>query len=106
MIDTPGMRELALHDTLEGIGTLFEDITDLTVTCKFSNCQHRSEPGCAVTAAIAVGNLDADRVERWRKLMDEDARNSESIAEVRTRGRKFSKSVKSVKKAKSAKRGE
>ncbi|MCA0044383.1 ribosome small subunit-dependent GTPase A [Celeribacter litoreus] len=104
LIDTPGMRELALHDASEGIATLFEDITDLATMCKFSDCQHRSEPGCAITAAIKAGDLDEERLERWRKLMEEDARNSESIAEARERGRKFSKMVKSVKKVKSAKR--
>ncbi|KAB6715989.1 MULTISPECIES: ribosome small subunit-dependent GTPase A [Roseobacteraceae] len=106
LIDTPGMRELALHDAMEGIGTLFEDITDLAMTCKFSDCQHRTEPGCAIRAAIETGELDEPRVERWRKLMEEDSRNSESISEARGRGRKFSKMVKQAKKVKSVKRGE
>lgn len=106
LIDTPGMRELALHDAMEGIGTLFEDITDLAMTCKFSDCQHRTEPGCAIRAAIETGELDEPRVERWRKLMEEDSRNSESISEARGRGRKFSKMVKQAKKVKSGKRGE
>ncbi|WP_417249689.1 ribosome small subunit-dependent GTPase A [Celeribacter sp.] len=105
LIDTPGMRELALHDAAEGIATLFEDITDLAATCKFSDCKHDTEPGCAIKAAIEEGRLDPERVERWRKLRDEDAHNSETIAESRARGRKFSKMVKSVKKAKNAKRG-
>lgn len=106
LIDTPGMRELALHDASEGIATLFEDITDLATHCKFSDCQHRTEPGCAIRAAMEDGTLDETRLERWRKLMDEDTRNTETIAEARERGRKFSKMVKSVKRAKSAKRGE
>ncbi|SFJ85200.1 ribosome small subunit-dependent GTPase A [Celeribacter neptunius] len=106
LIDTPGMRELALHDASEGIATLFEDITDLALSCKFSDCQHRSEPGCAVRAALETGELSEERLERWRKLMDEDARNSESIAEARERGRKFSKMVKNTMKVKKAKRGE
>lgn len=106
LIDTPGMRELALHDVASGIETLFADITDLALSCKFSDCQHDSEPGCKVLAAIETGVLDQDRVDRWRKLRDEDARNSESLAESRARGRKFSKLVKSVTKAKRARRGE
>ncbi|MEN8889336.1 MAG: ribosome small subunit-dependent GTPase A [Celeribacter marinus] len=106
LIDTPGMRELALHDAAEGIGTLFEDITDLATACKFSDCAHNTEPGCKVRAAIENGTLDADRVERWRKLIDEDERNSETVAEARDRGRKFSKMAKSVLKAKKARRGE
>ncbi|NVK45074.1 MAG: ribosome small subunit-dependent GTPase A [Rhodobacteraceae bacterium] len=106
LIDTPGMRELALHDASEGIATLFEDITDLATECKFSDCQHQTEPGCAVRRAVAAGDLDPDRVERWRKLVDEDTRNSETIAEARERGRKFSKMVKTTMKAKKARRGE
>ncbi|WP_417243942.1 ribosome small subunit-dependent GTPase A [Celeribacter sp.] len=106
LIDTPGMRELALHDAAEGIGTLFEDITDLSTACKFSDCAHDTEPGCKVRAAIENGTLDIERVERWRKLRDEDERNSETVAEARDRGRKFSKMAKSVLKAKKARRGE
>lgn len=106
LIDTPGMRELALHDAAEGIATLFEDITDLATECKFSDCAHNTEPGCAINAAIAAGDLDPARVERWRKLRAEDEQNSETIAETRTRGRKFSKMYKSAIKAKRGRRGE
>lgn len=106
LIDTPGMRELALHDAAAGIATLFEDITDLATECKFSDCKHETEPKCAIRAAIDAGDLDPERVERWRKLRAEDEQNSETIAEARERGRKFSKSVKSAMKAKRAKRGE
>jgi ribosome biogenesis GTPase len=106
LIDTPGMRELALHGAAAGIATLFEDITDLAATCKFSDCKHQTEPKCAITAAIAAGELDLERVERWRKLTAEDAENSETIAEAAGRGRKYSKAFKSVMKAKRTKRGE
>lgn len=105
LIDTPGMRELALHDAADGIATLFEDITELAAQCKFSDCQHDTEPGCAVRAAIEAGDLAPERLERWRKLRAEDAHNSETIAEARERGRKFSKMVKTTMKAKRAKRG-
>ncbi|MBA84632.1 ribosome small subunit-dependent GTPase A [Thalassobius sp. S69A] len=106
LVDTPGMRELALHDASGGIDTLFGDVTDLALGCKFSDCQHETEPGCAVRAAIDAGELDPDRLTRWRKLKSEDAHNSETIAEARQRGRKFSKMVKSTMKAKRARRGE
>ncbi|SLN47607.1 Putative ribosome biogenesis GTPase RsgA [Aquimixticola soesokkakensis] len=106
LIDTPGMRELALVDTAAGIATLFEDITDLETDCKFSDCKHQTEPGCAVQAAVRAGRLNAERLERWRKLKAEDAANSETIAETRQRGRKFSKTYKSAMKAKRGKRGE
>ena len=106
LVDTPGMRELALHDAAGGIDQLFADITDLAAGCKFSDCQHQSEPGCLVRTAIDAGELDQDRLERWRKLKDEDARNSETVAESRARGRKFSKHVRNTMKAKRARRGE
>ena len=106
LVDTPGMRELALHDAADGIDTLFADITDLASDCKFSDCQHETEPGCAVRKAIDAGEIDEDRLERWRKLKQEDAINSETVAEARARGRKFSKMAKSVMKAKRARRGD
>ncbi|MGH1354593.1 MAG: ribosome small subunit-dependent GTPase A [Thalassovita sp.] len=106
LVDTPGMRELALHDASDGIDALFADITEMATGCKFSDCQHETEPGCLILAAIDAGELDADRLERWRKLKDEDQRNSESVAESRSRGRKFSKMVKSAMKAKRGRRGQ
>lgn len=105
LIDTPGMRELALHDAAEGIATLFDDITELASTCKFTDCAHETEPGCAIRGAIDNGDLDPSRLDRWRKLMAEDAHNSETIAESRDRGRKFSKMVRNTMKAKKARRG-
>jgi ribosome biogenesis GTPase len=106
MIDTPGMRELALHDAAAGIATLFEDITDLITECKFSDCKHKTEPGCAIRAAMDTGELSPDRLERWRKLRDEDAENTGSIATAKERGRKFSKVKRTAFKAKRVRRGE
>ena len=106
MIDTPGMRELALHDAAAGIATLFEDITDLVVTCKFSDCKHITEPGCAIRAAVAAGELSQNRLERWQKLRDEDAANTGTIATAKERGRKFSKIKRTAFKAKRVRRGE
>ncbi len=106
MIDTPGMRELALHDAAAGIATLFEDITDLVAECKFSDCKHITEPGCAIRAAVEAGDLSQDRVERWKKLRDEDAENTGTIATAKERGRKFSKLKRSAFKAKRVRRGE
>lgn len=100
IIDTPGMRELQLTDAAAGISELFEDIEELATTCKFRNCAHESEPGCAVNAALADGTLDPARLDRWRKLIAEEAHNSESVAERRTRERGFSKHVKRVMKDK------
>ncbi len=96
LIDMPGMRELGLIDAAAGINTVFEDIVDLAATCRFRDCAHDGEPGCAIGAAIDAGELDAERVERWRKLTDEDNRNTESVGEKRRREKKLSRFHKRV----------
>lgn len=96
LIDTPGMRELQLTDTAEGIEELFDDITELVTQCRFSDCAHETEPGCAVRAAIEAGALDPERLARWRKLEAEDRHNSESLAEGRARGRAFTRHIKAT----------
>jgi ribosome biogenesis GTPase len=75
LIDTPGMRELALPDE-EGIDTVFPQIEDLARRCRFSDCTHLSEPGCAVQQAVETGELPADLVEHYLQLTAE-ARASE-----------------------------
>jgi ribosome biogenesis GTPase len=96
VLDTPGMRELQLADTASGIADTFEDIQTLSAQCRFGNCQHESEPGCAVRDAIENGRLEPARLHRWRKLLAEDAFNSASLAERRTRERAFGKMVRRV----------
>jgi ribosome biogenesis GTPase len=71
VIDTPGIRSLHLSDVSDGIDKLFAEITELAPSCKFRNCTHDHEPGCAVRAAIAAGTLDSERLVRWRKLQAE-----------------------------------
>ena len=93
LIDTPGMRALRLHDAADGIDALFSDIGDLAAQCRFSDCGHESEPGCAVRAAIEAGDLDEGRLARWRKLRREDARNAATIAEARAKDRQFGRMV-------------
>jgi ribosome biogenesis GTPase len=73
LIDTPGLRELQLWGASEGVEHTFSDIEELAGQCKYGDCGHTSEPGCAVQAAIAEGCLDADRVESQRKLQREQA---------------------------------
>ena len=68
VIDTPGMREIQLWDGSEGIKESFEDIETLAQNCKFNDCQHDSEPGCAVKKAIEQGELPEKRLESYRKL--------------------------------------
>ena len=100
LIDTPGMRELRLTDMAEGIDETFAEITDLATECRFRDCTHGPEPGCAVQAAIRAGRIDAARLDRWKKLRAEDAAHAASAAEKRRRGKAFSKVVKQAKKAK------
>ena len=68
VVDTPGMRELQLWNSAEGVARAFEDITILAQGCKFRDCGHRGEPGCAVEAAILEGTLERERLENHRKL--------------------------------------
>ncbi len=91
LIDTPGVRELQLTDVSDGIDALFDDLTALALTCRFTNCAHEVEPGCAVQAAIAAGDLEPDRLSRWQKLLREDRFNSESIHQAHQRARNFGK---------------
>lgn len=68
IIDTPGMRELQLSDHAEGIKTQFADVVELIQACRFSDCKHQTEPGCAIKAAMVSGSLTADRWQNYQKL--------------------------------------
>jgi ribosome biogenesis GTPase len=74
LLDTPGMRELQLLDE-EGIDTVFGDITTFAEGCRFRDCRHDTEPGCAVKAAVESGELDAERFDHYRKLEREALAN-------------------------------
>jgi ribosome biogenesis GTPase len=71
LVDTPGIRELALWDADEGLGETFADVEELAAGCRFADCAHDTEPGCAVRAALEDGSLAADRVESYQKLQRE-----------------------------------
>jgi ribosome biogenesis GTPase len=73
LIDTPGMRELQLWETGETVSGTFADIEEQAVGCRFRDCQHRSEPGCAVRAAVDAGEMTASRLESFHKLRAEQA---------------------------------
>ena len=75
-IDTPGMRSLQVSHTATGLDMLFAEITELAPHCRFRDCTHAHEPGCAVQAAVADGTLDPARLQRWRKLQDENRANT------------------------------
>lgn len=71
ILDTPGMRELGLWEADSGVSAVFEDIEELVTQCRFSDCSHGAEPGCAVRAALAEGSLDPDRWASFQKLQAE-----------------------------------
>jgi len=68
LVDTPGLREVGLWQADEGLERAFSDITGLLADCRFTNCSHTSEPGCALLAAMRDGRVAQDRVASWRKL--------------------------------------
>ena len=96
LVDTPGMRELRLVGSGDALDDVFSEITALAADCRFSDCRHEAEPGCAVRAAIDAGGLDQLRLERFRKLQAEDRRNSETVAERRARDRNLGQLYKSI----------
>ncbi|MEE9387566.1 MAG: ribosome small subunit-dependent GTPase A [Paracoccaceae bacterium] len=106
VIDTPGMRSLRLADVADGVAMVFADVSGLAATCKFNDCAHETEPGCAIQAAIDAGDLNADRVSRWQKLQREDVRHSETLAQSRNRTRTLGKKYAGGKARLKAKRGD
>jgi ribosome biogenesis GTPase / thiamine phosphate phosphatase len=86
LIDTPGMRTLHVADVSVGLDVLFAEITELAPNCRFRDCTHSHEPGCAVQAAVTAGDLDPTRLDRWRKLQDENRDNT--TASSQTRGKR------------------
>ena len=96
LLDTPGLRELQLTDCDEGVNSTFAEITALAESCRFANCAHGNEPGCAVQDAISRGELPARRLSSYQKLMREQEFNSATLAEKRAKDRRFGKMIKSV----------
>jgi len=79
LIDTPGMRELQLWDSGETMSGAFGDIEAVADRCRFRDCRHRQEPGCAVRAAIGAGEVPAGRLENYHKLQDEQAHQARQL---------------------------
>ena len=71
LIDSPGLREVGLWHADEGVARTFPEITALIDQCRFADCSHRKEPGCALTAAVAEGKITHERLASWRKLRRE-----------------------------------
>jgi ribosome biogenesis GTPase len=97
LLDTPGMRELQLWEASEGLAGAFGDVQELTKQCRFSDCAHDAEPGCAIREALSGGTLDAERWESYRKLERElywleVRQNARLGAEERKNRRRFARS--------------
>ncbi|MDP2121615.1 MAG: ribosome small subunit-dependent GTPase A [Hoeflea sp.] len=100
VLDTPGVRELQLTDAEAGVAEVFSDLDELAALCRFNDCRHVSEPGCAVQAALKAGTIDEARLARWRKLLAEDQFNTASLAQRRSKDKAFGKMVRQAKKLK------
>jgi ribosome biogenesis GTPase len=83
ILDTPGLRELQLVDAAQGLDEVFKDLVELSCSCRFNDCKHSGEPGCAIEAAVKSGDIDVDRLARWEKLVAEDAANTRDVEESR-----------------------
>ena len=79
IIDTPGMRELGMWDVSGGLGDAFTDVEEFIGKCRFSDCRHKTEPGCAIKAAIAAGALERSRWESYQKLSGEAVDKAEML---------------------------
>lgn len=100
LIDTPGMRGLGVAEVAFGIDATFPEISELGEACKFRDCDHETEPGCAVQAAIERGEIDPERLKRFKKLKRENQHATDTIAQARDRNRKLGKMIKSAVKKK------
>lgn len=78
LVDTPGLREVGLWQGDDGVAETFEEIEVLAAQCRFSDCRHLAEPGCAVLHAMTTGQLDPARVESWHRLSRELAHQERS----------------------------
>ncbi|MDX6203391.1 MAG: ribosome biosis GTPase / thiamine phosphate phosphatase [Frankiales bacterium] len=98
LIDTPGLRSLELWDAGEGIASTFTDVAELAEQCRFRDCSHRTEPGCAVNEAVDEGRLTGDRIDGFVKLQREEERLAAKVdgrlrAERNRRQRAFHRSL-------------
>ena len=100
IIDTPGMRELGSISIDDGLDGTFSEILELSQRCKFSNCSHTRESGCAILAAIQTGDLSEQRFQNYLKMKKESEYSRMSYIEKRRKDKNFGKFVKTVMKNK------
>lgn len=98
LIDTPGMRELGLVGAGDGVNIGFEDLVGLSANCRYADCRHEDEPGCAVRAAVAGGELSEERYSSYIKLRKESAYYEMSYLDKRRKDKAFGRFMKSYKK--------
>jgi ribosome biogenesis GTPase / thiamine phosphate phosphatase len=98
IIDTPGMKELGMTDKEEGIKTTFQEIFDLSLKCKFPDCKHINEIGCAVIQALNSKIIDKDSLENFIKIQNEQQRFQATIVEKHKKDKAFGKMMKNYKK--------
>ena len=89
VIDTPGMRELGMWDASIGLSTAFSDIEELAAQCRFGDCTHKNEPGCAVRSALQRGELSEERFLSYEKLALENAYAAGPTGSRAAKERKF-----------------
>jgi ribosome biogenesis GTPase len=94
IIDTPGMRELGMTDNSEGIKTTFQEIYNLSLKCKFPDCNHINEVVCAVIEALNNGTIDKDSFDNYQKIQKEQERFQTTVAEKRKKDKEFGKMIK------------
>ena len=96
IIDTPGMKELGMIENSDGVRTTFEEIFNLSLSCKFPDCTHTMEAGCAILEALNYGSIDKETLENFRRIVREQQRFQSTIAEKRKKDREFGKMAKSI----------
>jgi len=98
IIDTPGMKELGMTDNAEGIVTTFGEIIEISSKCKYPDCKHINESGCAVIEAVNNGTIDKDTYYNYQKIQKEQERFQTTVAEKRKKDKLFGKMIKNYKK--------
>lgn len=98
LIDTPGMRELGIIGASDGVNMGFEEFVVLSANCRYANCSHEHEPGCAIRAAVKRGELSEDRYSSYIKLKKESEYYEMSYLDKRKKDKAFGQFIKSVKK--------
>jgi len=94
IIDTPGMKELGITDDSDGIKYTFQQIYDFSIKCKFPDCKHINETGCAVIEALKNGAIDKDSYDNYQKIQKEQERFQTTVAEKRKKDKAFGKMIK------------